>query len=82
MKFFKAITNLLAFALLIVAFSEFSYWTTAEGHLWARVREFNRLNANQFAFSLISLLLLVLTIVLLDIFNERRATTAAIAQDV
>ena len=67
---YKRASRWLGLTLLIVAFSEFIYWTSPT--IWGSgIREFDRLLLNKLAFSLISLLLLIVVIWLNRIFANK-----------
>jgi hypothetical protein len=71
---YKLMNRWFGTALLTVAFFEFIYWTTAttsSRYSWARMVSFNRLLTNEFLYSFISLLLLLLTIFVLQIFDQQ-----------
>ncbi len=72
---YKLMNRWFGTALLTVAFFEFIYWTTTETsptYSWARLVPFNRLLANKFLYSIASLILLLLTIFLLQVFRQEQ----------
>jgi len=70
---YRLVSRWLGAALLIAAFLEFIYWTSPAASIWSRVQEVDRLLTTQFVFSIVSLLLLLLTIGVLNTFQPERA---------
>lgn len=68
---YKKVNRWYGLTLIIVAFAEIIYWTSPT-LLGPTTREFDRLLANKFVFSLIALLLLLVVIGVQDIFDVRR----------
>jgi hypothetical protein len=61
----------LGLTLSIIAFSEFIYWTFSESFSFARTLQTNRLHANKLAFSVVSMVLLLMVVQLQGIFKKR-----------
>lgn len=72
---YRRLSRWLGLTFLIVAFSEFIYWTSPT-LFGGNTREFDRLLANKLAFSAVSLALLIAVIWLYGIFVEKKEASA------
>ena len=61
----------LGLSLSIIAFTEFSYWTEPASGYYHATRQFERLVANKLAFSVVSIVLLLMVIQLQEIFKKK-----------